>query len=118
MAKNNECAALIASYEPYSIEQLKDATPVVNRFKNAFHKWYKYRKTVAANITDKKFKEAYNAITYSYARIHLLHLKNRYSDIGMMGGSMLELCLSEDCTNKELLEFNYEKKSKELFGDN
>ena len=34
-----------------------------------------------------------------------------------MSNDMVDLCLDENCTNNELLEFNYEEKWKELFGD-
>ena len=112
---DKECEALNDSYDPYDDDQPKDVSHIVNRFKNAFHSWYAYRKSVAASLKDAKFKKAYESITYGFARLHFLHLKNRYSDIGMMDGSMEDLCLKEDCSNKELLDFNYESKYKELF---
>ena len=34
-----------------------------------------------------------------------------------MSNDMVDLCLDENCTNNELLEFNYEEKWNELFGD-
>ena len=119
---DKECTALIANYEPYEDdpyedEQPKEVAPIVNKYNQAYHSWYEYRKSVASKMSNKKFKEAYNSITYSYPRIYLLHLKNRFSDIGLMSNDMFEVCLDEDCSNKELLEFNYEEKYKELFGD-
>lgn len=111
---DKECKALNDNYEPLD-DRPKDVSHIVNRFKNAFHSWYAYRKSVAANLRDKSFKKAYESITYSYARIHFLHLKNRFSDIGLMSDDMVELCLTDDCSNQELLDFNYEAKWKELF---
>ena len=112
---DKECKALNDNYKPFDDDLPKDVSQIVNRFKNAFHSWYAYRKSVAANLRDKKFKKAYESITYSYARIHFLHLKNRFSDIGLMSDDMVELCLKDDCTNQELLDFNYETRWKELF---
>lgn len=116
-AFDQECQALIDNYHPYEDGQTRDATQIVNRFNHAFHDWYSYRKAIASELEDLQFKKAYESITYSYARTHFLHLKNRYNDIGMMGGDMIELCLDSDCTNEELLEFNYERKYEELFGN-
>ena len=114
---DKECKTLNDNYEPYEDEQPKDVTHIVNRFKDAFHSWYAYRKSAAAGMKDKRFKREYESITYSFARIYFLHLKNRFSDIGLMSNDMVDLCLDENCTNNELLEFNYEEKWKELFGD-
>ena len=113
---DKECKALNDNYEPFEDEQPKDISQIANRFKRAFHIWYAYRKSIVSGLKDKKFKKAYESITYSFARIHFLHLKNRFSDIGLMSNDMVEHCLEVDCTNKELLDFNYEAKWKELFG--
>lgn len=105
---DKECQALNDNYEPYDDDQPKDVSQIVNRFKNAFHSWYAYRKSAATGMKDKRFKRAYESITYSFARIYFIHLKNRFSDIGMMSNDMVELCLKEDCSDLELLDYNYE----------
>lgn len=110
---DNECKLFIANYEPFSDEMPADASPCTNRFKNAFHIWYSYRKLVAQNLQDAKFKKAYESITYSQARKYFISLKNRFYDIGFMSGDMVDMCLHDGSTNKEILEFNYEKKNKE-----
>lgn len=114
---DKECKALIDIYEPFKDDQPEDVSPIVNRFRNAFHAWYAYRKSTAAGLKDKEFRKAYESITYSFARTYFFHLKNRFSDIGLMSNTMVELCLEEDCSNQELLEFNYEVKYKELCGN-
>lgn len=114
---DKECKALNDNYEPFEEDQPKDVSRIVKRFKDAFHAWYAYRKSTAARIKNKGIKKAYESVTYSFARIHFLHLKNRFSDIGLMSNSMYEFCLNENCTNNELLEFNYEEKWKESFDD-
>lgn len=114
---DEECKALIDNYKPYEDYQPQDPSLIVNRYKIAFHDWYTYRKVVASKFKDSTFKKAYESITYRYARTHFLHLKNRYSDIGLMSNDMVESCLDDDCSNNELLKFNYEKKWNDLFGD-
>jgi hypothetical protein len=111
---DKECQILNGNYKPYEDGQPKDVSHIVNRFKNAFHSWYAYRKSTAKSIKDNKFKKTYESITYSFARIHFRYLKNRYSDIGYVGGIAAEACLKDDCSNQELLNFNYEKSSEEL----
>jgi hypothetical protein len=111
---DKECQILNGNYKPYEDGQPKDVSHIVNRFKNAFHSWYAYRKSTAKSIKDNKFKKTYESITYSFARIHFRYLKYRYSDIGYVGGIAAEACLKDDCSNQELLNFNYEKSSEEL----
>lgn len=113
---DDECAALVKNYKPYEDDQPIDATPIVSRYQATFHRWHAYRKSVAAGLKDRRLKKYYESITYSYARTHLLHLKNRYNDIGMTSSSMAEVCLDYNCSNKELLEYSFEKKCHELFG--
>lgn len=104
-----ECKAVIVNYEPFIEEMPADASPYVNRFKNAFHTWYAYRKQVAQGLKDARFKKAYESITYSQARKYFISLKNRFKDVGLMSDEMVERCLHGGSTNKEILEFNYEK---------
>ncbi|MBQ0016251.1 MAG: hypothetical protein KBT04_04645 [Bacteroidales bacterium] len=115
---DKECKKLTDFYDSYHkrygcMMQVKNPHLVVNRYKNAFHTWYAYRKATASKIKDAKLKEVYESITYSHARMHLLRLKNRYSDFGMVSSSMMELCLTDSCSNEELLNFDYEKKFEE-----
>ena len=106
-----ECKALNEYYAPYREDQQEDVSHIVNRFKSAFHSWYAYRKSVASGLKDDKFKQAYESITYGNARIYFIHLKNRFNDIGgMISNEMVEHCLDYDCSDNELLEFNYEAK--------
>ena len=107
---DRECKAMIYNYQPYEAEQPRDATRIMEKYRKAFHNWYTYRKSVASRLRNGKFKKAYQSITYSNARLHFLHLKNRFNDMGMMSSYMSELCLPENCSNKELLEFNFENK--------
>lgn len=110
-----ECKTLIQTYNRYEEDQPKDPAPTVKRFQKAFHEWYAYRKSVASKLRNGNLKKAYQAITYSNARIYFLHLKNRFNDIGMMSSFIEEVCLDENCTNQELLEYNYERKYQEIY---
>lgn len=115
-----ECNLLIEEYDPNNYigdDVLQDATPVVTEFRLAYNKWYKYRQSVASSITDYKIWTAYESLTCKYARIHLIHLKNRYNDIGMTSGSIEKICLKYDCSNEELVRYNYKQRFREEFGD-
>ena len=110
---DDECKAVIDNYEPFFEEMPTDVSPCVNRFKEAFHAWYAYRKQVAQELKDARFRKAYKSITYSQAREYFISLKNRFSDVGLMSGDVVDMCLHDESTNKEILEFNFEKKEKE-----
>lgn len=84
---DKECESLNESYEPYDDNQPKDVSEIINRFKSAFHSWYMYRKSVAENLEDENFKTNYESITDNFARIHFIHLKNEFSDIGLQNCS-------------------------------
>lgn len=90
-------------------EQLEaeDAAGIVERFKMSFHDWYDYRKSFASCMQDSSFKRAYESITNHYARTHLIHLKNKFNDIGPMSDYVSEHCLQYDCTDGELIGFDF-----------
>lgn len=90
-------------------EQLEaeDAAGIVERFKMSFHDWYDYRKSVASGMQDGSFKRAYESITNHYGRTHLIHLKNKFNDIGPMSDYVSEHCLQYDCTDGELIGFDF-----------
>ena len=109
---DKECSAYIANFKPFG-ETPSGALPLANRFRKAYHSWYTYRKSESSKLEDEVFKKVYNSITLRHARFYLIHLKNRFRDIGMLSED--NILLKYDCTNKELIEFNFENKSKEWF---
>ena len=113
---DRECRMLVENYKPGYGKEPIDADRVVEKYRKAFHTWYAYRKSVASRLTDAKFKRAYESITYSEARAQLIDLKNRYNNYGVTSDVMLEMCLDKDCSDQELLNFNYEKRCEEAFG--
>lgn len=97
-----ECDLWNKNYASCYEDRPIDVSEKIDRFKNAYHAWYEYRKDVANSLKDSDFKKIYESITYSFARLHFVHLKNRFNDIGM---GWDEECLSDDCTDQELLEY-------------
>lgn len=114
---DKECKMLADGYVPLDEDVMPAIDPysLVNRYRSAFYEWYNYRQAQANTISDAKIKADYEVVTYSFARKHFLHLKNRFNDIGMMNDEMLEICLNDSCSNQELLEFNYEVKQEEVY---
>lgn len=107
-----ECDKRIKHYTPsdYSATSPDDAKRLLNNYYYAMKKWLDYRKKTEKHIPNRRIRNEYSYITRSFARTQYIHLKNVFGDIGMCSTGMYEECyLHHDCSDKEMLNYSFEK---------
>lgn len=82
---------------------------LLNKDKAAWFRWMQARATVSASLTG-NIKSDYDNTTNRMKRAKLIQLKNRFNGYGVMSNQMSECLLSDDCTDKELQEQDFEKR--------
>ena len=108
---DDELQLVIKYHEPDTIRNKEDyeIASLVNRYKVALHRWYKYRCQVAQTIQNPTLRFNYIASTNTYLRQQLIHIKNRFNDVGFMSGEFWANLLHNDCTYQELINYSYEE---------
>jgi len=108
-----ECNLRAVNYKPDEWEESPTPQKVkslLTHFYLATNQWLEYRHGTELQITDSILKSEYSFITRTFAKELYIHLKNKFEDIGLCSASMYDECyLHLDCTDEEMLSYNYEE---------
>ena len=111
-----ECEARIINFKQDDWDDLEEAPSpktvkrLIDGYYHAVKQWLEFREKVERKISNPLLKADYAYITRSFAREQYIHLKNVFGDIGICSASMYDECyLHLGCTDKEMLNYSYEK---------
>ncbi|WP_407404914.1 hypothetical protein [Sodaliphilus sp.] len=107
---DRELKDVVEDYNQINESRSKNNASIANKYRTAFHQWVSYRRSIPVKLADKALKQKYMSLTHSVIRTHLIHLKNHYNDLGLTSPSLADICLNDDCTNDELLQFDWNEK--------